>query len=153
MKKDKRSVNDVQIGYQPVSEEQAALAQYAGDFGGAQVIEQPAAVTVVAGHQGVPEQAIQIAQEALPVVQQALQAPFVNQEVIPIQEQAVQYAQEALPLPAIQEQAIPIQQEAIQYSPQPLAYAAPPVQYAPEELQAVQSVRFKTSDILICDLI
>lgn len=133
VQKSKRSVNHVQVG------EQATVAQYAGALNGAHAVHIPQPeVTVVAGHEGVPEQAIQIAKESLPLVQQMIQEP------IPIQQPAIQYTQEALPV--VQQQAYPIQHGApqllpIQYAPQLLPYAAQPVQYAPAAIP-LQSVRF-----------
>lgn len=133
VKKDKRSLNE-HVGYQPISEGQAELdkavmAQYAEALTGTQVIEQSVQAQNV--------KTVQVAQEALPEVQQTIQ------EALPIEQPAIQYTQASLP---IVQQTIPIQQAAIQYLPQSVEYAPrfaqeairylpQPIQYAPQTIQ------------------
>lgn len=131
-KKDKRSLNE--IGFQPISEEQAALdraalGQYAQALTGAQVFE-PAQ----AEYQPIAENQAVYDSAALDQYSETLSGAQLIE-------------------PAIQ-QPIPIQQEAIQYAPQPLLYPTEPIvpqsiQYAPEAapLPTVEKTVYKTTHV------
>lgn len=137
MKKDKRSVNDFHVEYQPSTEEQgvldnAILTHIAQSFSGAQVIEQPSigatAETPIVSEAASIEarretqtQALQIAQEALPLVQQAIQA------VVPTEQQVIQ---------------------SVQFAPQNLQYTTQPIQYSQEPIQSAPQTVLYAPDVI-----
>ncbi|XP_055323623.1 cell division protein ZipA-like isoform X3 [Sitodiplosis mosellana] len=122
VKKDKRSANDIHIGYAqtPIVSEAASIE-----------------------HHEVSAHAVQFAQEALPFVQQAIQ------EAAPIEQQDIQYTQAALPIAA--QQTSPVQQDAIQYvsqPPQAIQYASQPIEYAPQPVQyAPQPIQYASQPV------